>query len=85
MTTKAEWFRYAEQRTHPRGASAKSRAAAEAAPSRPTGRAGKAVYALEESAAKPSRKSTRKSANRQKTDVQFRMKRQESEARPKTT
>lgn len=85
MTTKAEWFKYAEQRTHPRGAPAKPSTSGEAAPrSRTSTRAGKAVYALEESASRPSRKSTRKSANRQKTDVQFRMKKRESESRPKS-
>ena len=46
-------------------------------------RAGKrAAYALEDSPGKqPSRKSTRKSSNRQKNDVQFRMKRQVGESR----
>ena len=46
-------------------------------------RAGKsAAYALEDSpGTRPSRKSTRKSSNRQKTDVQFRMKRQVGESR----
>jgi hypothetical protein len=45
-------------------------------------RAGKkALYALEEGAGRRSRKSTRRSANRQKTDVQFRMKRRVGEAR----
>jgi hypothetical protein len=42
-----------------------------------------ATYALETAPGqRPSRLSTRKSANRQKNDVQFRMKRQVSEARP---
>ena len=45
-------------------------------------RAGKkASYALEVSEGRPSRKSTRKSANRQKNDVQFRMKRRTGEMR----
>jgi hypothetical protein len=83
MTTKAEWFRYAEQRSHPHGAPAKPRASEAAPRTRTSSRAGKAVYALEASASRPSRKSTRKSANRQKTDVQFRMKRREGEARPR--
>jgi hypothetical protein len=42
----------------------------------------KAVYALEESATKPSRKSTRGASNRQKTDTQMRVKRRVSEVRP---
>lgn len=46
-------------------------------------RAGKkALYALEVSEGRPSRKSTRKSANRQKNDAQFSMKRRTGEARP---
>jgi hypothetical protein len=48
-------------------------------------RAGKkAQYALEDSAGKPSRKSTRKASNRQKTDSQMRVKRRTAEVRPET-
>jgi hypothetical protein len=48
-------------------------------------RAGKkAQYALEDSAGKPSRKSTRKASNRQKTDSQMRVKRRTAEASPET-
>jgi hypothetical protein len=48
-------------------------------------RAGKkAQYALEDSAGKPSRKSTRKASNRQKTDSQMRQKRRTAEVRPET-
>ena len=48
-------------------------------------RAGKkAQYALEDSAGKPSRKSTRKASNRQKTDSQMRVKRRTAESRPET-
>jgi hypothetical protein len=42
----------------------------------------KAVFALETSAGKPSRKSTRGAANRQKTDAKMRVKRRVSESRP---
>jgi hypothetical protein len=42
----------------------------------------KAPYALEDSAGKPSRLSTRKSSNRQKTDSQTRAKRWTAEVRP---
>ena len=42
----------------------------------------KAAYALEDSAGKPSRLSTRKSSNRQKTDSQTRAKRWTAEVRP---
>lgn len=85
--TRAEMFRYLAERSglkrvkqvrsdesaahradHPHNASAR---AARSAP-----------YALEPSSGKASRKSTRKSANRQKTDVQFRMKRQVQELQP---
>jgi hypothetical protein len=42
----------------------------------------KAVFALETSAGKPSRKSTRGAANRQKTDAKMRVKRRVAESRP---
>jgi hypothetical protein len=100
MATKAEEFRYWQQRSGPKkpkraprdrraasvdtslaGVSATDR---RAGPRKPSARAGrKAVFALEESATRPSRKSTRKAANRQKTDVQARLKRRTSEARPR--
>ena len=41
-----------------------------------------AAYALEDTAGKPSRRSTRKSSNRQKTDSQSRAKRWAAEVRP---
>jgi hypothetical protein len=82
MATKTEWFRYAEQRAHPHHGSRGTAATGERRSG--SARASKAVYALEESAGRPSRKSTRKSANRQKTDVQFRLKRREAEARPRS-
>jgi hypothetical protein len=44
----------------------------------------KAAYALEDSAGKPSRRSTRKSSNRQKTDSQMRAKRWTAEVSPET-
>jgi hypothetical protein len=47
-----------------------------AAPRKESPRAGKkATYALEDSAKRPSRRSTRKASNRQKTDAQMRAKR----------
>ena len=55
-----------------------------AGPRKPSARAGKkAVFALEQSAGRPSRKSTRKAANRQKNDVQSRIKRRTGEGRPR--
>jgi hypothetical protein len=84
--TKAELFRYLAERSGPKAKPAALRphplVAAEGphSPSMWAGR--KAQYALETGIGRPSRKSSRKSANRQKTDVQFRMKRQASEGRP---
>jgi hypothetical protein len=54
-----------------------------AVPHNESERAGKhAAYALEEApGARPSRLSTRKSANRQKTDAQFRIKHRTMESR----
>jgi hypothetical protein len=88
MATKAERFRYAAERSgakkpksepRPRG-----RSDGTDAPHNQSVRAGKkAAYALETAAGgHPSRKSSRKAANRQKTDVQFRMKRAVEEVRP---
>jgi hypothetical protein len=92
MATKAEWFRYRAERAGPKKASAAKRptvAAALAAkatePHNLSKRSGsKALYALEDSTGRPSRKSSRKSSNRQKTDVQFRMRREVSEVRTST-
>jgi hypothetical protein len=99
MATKAEEFRYWQQRSGPKKAKQPPRprrdvtvdtsmpgvsATDRRAGARHAGiRAGKkALFALETSAGKPSRKSTRKAANRQKTDVQARIKRRTSESRP---
>ncbi len=93
MATKAELFRYNSERAGLKKASGAKKptvAAALAAktqtePHNLSKRSGKkALYALEESAGRPSRKSSRKSSNRQKTDVQFRMKREVSEVRTST-
>ncbi len=90
MATKAELFRYSAERAGPKKpvkARKPTLAAALAAkpPTEPhnasTRSARKALFALEDSAGRPSRKSTRKSSNRQKTDAQFRMKRGVSEVR----
>ncbi len=90
MATKAERFRYDAERA---GAKRPKKAP------RPHGRGDgtgesahnvsaraqkKAVYVLETApGARPSRKSSRKSADRQKTDTQYRMKRAAGEARPR--
>jgi hypothetical protein len=88
MATRAELFRaeaeQASQRKHQKALGA--RQPARQAVHHESARAGKhATYALEDAPGRrPSRKSTRKASNRQKNDVQFRMKRQVSEGRPAT-
>ena len=85
MSTKAEQFRYLAERSGPKRPKQPPRAAPAPAEGmhRESLRAGKkAQYALESSQGRPSRKSTRAAANRQKNDVQFRMKRQTHEVRP---
>jgi hypothetical protein len=81
MTTKAEEFRYWKERSGPKRT--KQVKAAPRVEGRESVRAGrKAAYALEDTAGKPSRRSTRKSSNRQKTDSQSRAKRWAAEVRP---
>jgi hypothetical protein len=91
MATKTEWFRYETERSgakrpkqprRPRG-----RADGQGATHNASPRAGKhAAYALEPAGGgRPSRKSSRKAANRQKTDVQFRLKHKSSEVKPRTS
>lgn len=91
MATKAERFRYKAQRSGPKKAKStrhKHERGDGTGPSlqhNESARAAKhASYALEGPSARPSRKSTRKSANRQKTDSQSRMKRQVAEVRPES-
>lgn len=64
------------------GVSATDRKASRPKESKHAGR--KAAYVLEDSAGKPSRRSTRKSSNRQKTDSQTRAKRWTAEVRPES-
>lgn len=90
MATKAEWFRYEAERAgakRPKSASRRRRGRGDGtgeSQHNVSARAEKkAVYVLEVApGTRPSRKSSRKSANRQKTDTQFRMKRAAGEARP---
>lgn len=83
---KSEWHRYWTERMHV-GPAPQARGA-EPTPLEPhahneSARAGKkATYAYEASAGRPSRKSSRKGANRQKNDVQFRNKQRTGEGRP---
>ncbi len=81
MTTKAEEFRSWRERSGPKRT--KRTPAAPRGDGRESIHAGrKAAYALEDTAGKPSRCSTRKSSNRQKTDSQTRAKRWTAEVRP---
>ena len=91
MSTKAEEFRYWKERSGPKKAKSVPRArgngtaGADAKPGRARESLHadrKAAYVLEDSAGKPSRLSTRKSSNRQKTDSQMRAKRWAAEVRP---
>jgi hypothetical protein len=98
MSTKAEEFRYWLERSGPKkqkeakaprrnGGVDTSQVGVSASDRRSIRReslhsARKAAYALEDSAGKPSRLSTRKSSNRQKTDSQTRAKRWTAEVRP---
>ena len=89
MSTKAEEFRYWQERSGPKkpkvtpaarnGGGGKVPGARESAHAER-----KAAYLLEDSAGKPSRLSTRKSSNRQKTDSQTRAKRWIAEVRPES-
>ena len=85
MATKAEEFRYQLERSGPKKPKATRRIprGGKAAAHNQSERAGRhASYALEEApGARPSRKSTRKSANRVKTDAQFRIKHRTQESR----
>lgn len=88
MATRAEEFRYWAERSGPKKAKQLEKAHGKAhgealGAGHESGHAGRrATYALEDSAGPPSRKSTRKASNRQKTDVQFRMKHKLAEGRP---
>jgi hypothetical protein len=89
MATRAELFRYATERAGKKKAKAEVRPKGRSdgsgveTPHNASARAGKhATYAFEEAGGKkPSRKSSRKAANRQKNDVQFRLKRNTAEVR----
>jgi hypothetical protein len=83
---KSEWHRYWTERMHV-GPSPQPRVAGPTPPEphahNESTRAGKkATYAYEATTGRPSRKSSRKGANRQKNDVQFRNKQRTSESRP---
>jgi len=85
MATRAEWFRYNTERSGPKKEKLEVRIPRDqrAEPRSESEHAGKhAAYVLEVApGARPSRLSTRKSANRTKTDAQFRLKRRVQESR----
>jgi hypothetical protein len=84
MATRAEWFRYHAERSGPKKPKAEKKAKPAPKPHNLKKGDRKALYAFEDVApgARPSRKSSRKASNRQKTDAQFRMKRGASESAP---
>jgi hypothetical protein len=93
MSTKAEEFRYWQERSGPKRPKS-ALIARNGANGSANGKKGgareslhadrKAAYVLEDTAGRPSRLSTRKSSNRQKTDSQTRAKRWTAEVRPES-
>lgn len=85
MATRAEIFRALQERAGPKRekrVQPGQRPVAGSARSE-SGHAGrKATYLLEDTAGRPSRKSSRKASNRQRTDGQFQAKRLVAEVRP---
>jgi hypothetical protein len=81
MSTKAEQFRYRTERSGPK----RTKKVWVEPGSHESVRAGKnAVYVLEDSAGRPSRKSTRKASNRARNDVKMRDQRQVADVRQAT-
>jgi hypothetical protein len=85
MATKAEWFRYNTERAGPKKAKQVKKARPGPKPHNLATKDRKALYAFEDFApgTRPSRKSTRKGSNRQKTDAKFRLTRAKSESIPR--
>lgn len=87
MSTKAEWFRYLSERSGPKRLKQLKKKAGPVEPkvhNLSTKADRKASYVLEDHApgTRPSRKTSRKASNRQKTDSQMRMKRGTAEGQP---
>lgn len=82
MTTKAEEFKYWQERSGPKRTKKAPVAKRTDHESAAAGR--KAAYVLEDTVGRPSRRSTRKASNRQKTDSQTRAKRWTAEVRPES-
>jgi hypothetical protein len=85
MATKAEWFRYHTERAGPKKPKAEKKPKPGPKPHNLSTTDRKALYAFEDFApgTTPSRKSTRKASNRQKTDAKFRLTRAKTEAVPR--
>jgi hypothetical protein len=86
MSTRAEEFRYQQERSGPKRAPRVKRERSVLDPgARPEAghAAGKAPYALEDAVGGPSRMSTRGASNRQRTDGQSQAKRRNAEVRPR--
>jgi hypothetical protein len=87
MATRAEWFRYADERSGPklpRRQPHRARPAAGNGRSESAHAARKATYALEDSAGRPSRVSSRKASHHQRTDAKSQALRRLAEVRPRT-
>ncbi|HVP66629.1 MAG TPA: hypothetical protein VMT17_05145 [Anaeromyxobacteraceae bacterium] len=85
MATKAEWFRYHAERSGPKKPKQEKKSRPEPKPHNLAKKDKKALYAFEDHApgTRPSRKSSRKASNRQKTDAKFRMTRASKEVVPR--
>lgn len=85
MATKAEWFRYHAERAGPKKATQAPKARPGPKAHNLSTKDSKALYAYEDFApgTRPSRKSSRKASNRQKTDAKFRLTRAKKEAAPR--
>ena len=85
MATKAEWFRYNTERAGPKKPKLVKKPKPGPKPHNLSTTDRKALYAFEDFApgTRPSRKSTRKGSNRQKTDAKFRLTRAKTEVVPR--
>jgi hypothetical protein len=86
MATKAEWFRYVDERTGPKLAKRaphQARPAAGSARSESAHAGRKAAYTLEDAVGRPSRKSSRKASHHLRTDSKSQALRRLAEVRPR--
>ncbi|HTP53169.1 MAG TPA: hypothetical protein VMK42_20945 [Anaeromyxobacteraceae bacterium] len=85
MATRAEWFRYHAERSGPKKPKQPKKEKPGPKPHNLSEKGKKALYAFEDHApgTRPSRKSSRKASNRQKTDAKFRLTREAQEMVPR--